>query len=675
MSKRKGFEPMSADKHYLEEELETLVQTDPAIWQFLREGSLDGVWYWDLEDPEHEYMSPEFWQLFGFNPAEKKHLAAEWQDLIFPEDLELAKENVAKHCADPNHPYDQVVRYHCADGSVAWVRCRGIAIRNDAGVPTRLLGAHNDITAQKKEELAAATLSHELETIFNAATSGIVALTADGHVIRANDRARHFLGGISDPVPFAWPEGMKFLDAATLQPLDKRADPIQRALAGDTLQDETHVLRRAHAREDRRYVRVGSARPDLSDSSIHTVLVLDDISNEERNRQAFERKSRLDALGQLTGGIAHDFNNLLGSMVYAVDLARRAKTEDMLKKQLDRAMAAIDRGRSLNSRLLAFARKQPGRASVHQASSVFDEFESLIRPMLESQVEISFCLDEPGLSLYCDPNQLEMALMNLTLNARDAILRSGKGSKIEVRARSVRAPNQDVDNRQSGHGMDPASGTSYRYIEISVTDDGPGMDRDTVARCTDPFFSTKENSSGTGLGLAMVYGSIQQAGGDFRIYSDVGVGTTVQLILPRGSEKGGREEPQLQEATTHGNSETILVVEDEEHLLEVLTEVLEELDYKVISARSGPDALQVVDRGEHFDLLLTDVVMPGAFGGFELARRVRAIYPSTPILYTSGYTGYSVEEMGEVSAPVLQKPTLPHELATAITDALSRHVK
>ena len=664
---------MAAEKHYLETELETLVQTDPTIWQFLREGSLDGVWYWDLENPEHEYMSPEFWRLFGFNPSDKKHLAAEWQDLIFPEDLELAKENVAKHCADPNHPYDQVVRYHCANGGVAWVRCRGIAVRDETGKAIRLLGAHNDITAQKEEEQVVATLNHELETIFNAATSGIVALDAGGQIVRINNRARHFLGGISDPVPFAWPNGITFLDAETLHPLDDSADPIRRALAGNVLRNETHLMRRPQAGDARRYVRVASALPETKDSAIHAVLVIDDISREERNRQVVERKSRLDALGQLTGGIAHDFNNLLGSLVYSVDIARRAKASEKRETHLEAAMGALMRGRTLTSRLLAFARKQPGVANVRATSDIFDEFHVLVRPMLEAQIEITLTVDEPDLRQYCDPVQLETALMNLTLNARDAILRSGKGNKIDIRARPVRAPNKDLDNRQEGThpDSDTADGSSFRYIEISVTDNGPGMDDETLARCTDPFFTTKDTNSGTGLGLAMVYGFVRQSDGDLRICSEEEVGTTVQMTLPRGSELGGREEPTKEDDAIHGNAQTILVVEDELTLLMGLTEVLEELDYEVVSARSAPDAMEMVENGEHFDLLLTDVVMPGPFGGFELARRVREKRPNVPVLYTSGYTGFSAQEMGEVQAPLLQKPALPHELAAAIAVALS----
>lgn len=142
------------DRHYLLDELETLVATDPSIFAFLRRASLDGMWYWDLENPEHEWISPEFWELFGIDPAEKSHNPAEWQAMIFPEDRELALENFQRHCADPNHAYDQIVRYRHADGSTVWVRCRGLAIRDEHGTPIRMFGAHNDYTAIKRSEEA-----------------------------------------------------------------------------------------------------------------------------------------------------------------------------------------------------------------------------------------------------------------------------------------------------------------------------------------------------------------------------------------------------------------------------------------------------------------------------------------------------------------------------------------
>ena len=666
---------MATAKHYLEQELEELISSSTKTWEFIRSGSLDGVWYWDLENPDQEYMSPEFWHLFGFDPETKKHQVDEWQDLIFAEDLPMVQENLEKHLADPDHPYDQVVRYKTADGSVKWVRCRGMAIRDENGKPTRLLGAHNDITQQMHSEIEAEAISEELETVFNAATCGIIAFDREHKIRRINGHARHMLGGLSTPVPFDWPEEIKFLDSETLQPQAKKLDPLTRALAGEPIQSETHLMRRVQSGDDRRYLRVNSAVVS-NEGPIHAVLVLDDISIEERNRQVVERKSRLDALGQLTGGIAHDFNNLLASLLYAVDLAKMSKDTEKQEKYLEIAKSSIKRGRALTSRLLSFARKQPGLATVKTTKSVFDAFEELVSPMIEAQIEINFHVDDPELRHYCDQTQLETAMMNLVLNSRDAILRSGDGNRVDIRARPVRSPNVELDLSQS----DPKTAKSiadaadeksnFRYVEISVTDNGPGMDEETTKRSTDPFFTTKNTNSGTGLGLAMVYGFLRQANGDLKIYSEVGVGTTVQLTLPRGSKEGLREVRMPDDIVPLGKGETLLVVEDENQLLLMISAVLEGLGYRVVSAISGEDAMAKHEAGEHFDLLLSDVVMPGKIGGFELARLLRKEIPDLPVIYMSGYTGFTPSEMGEVQAPLLQKPAPPEELAEAIAHAL-----
>lgn len=518
------------------------------------------------------------------------------------------------------------------------------------------------------------SLRSELETVFDAATSGIIALDSKGNIVRINNRARHMLGGVTKHTPFRWPEQIKFLDADTLQPLDDASNPLNRLLSGKMLRSETHLMRRVQSGEDRRYVRVDSALIENDRSGIHVVLVIDDVSNEERNRQVVERRSRLDALGQLTGGIAHDFNNLLASQLYAVDLARNAKDQTTRDVYLQTAATSIQRGRSLTSRLLSFARKQPGLATVRKTSEIFEEFSRLVRPMLEAHVEIVASVDDESLLHYCDQTQLETALMNLVLNSRDAILRAGTGNRIELRARAVRSPNTELDSTQENAapvGTAP-DGSTFRYVEVSVTDNGPGMDSETLARCTDPFFTTKDTNSGTGLGLAMVYGFARQSNGDLRIYSEPDIGTTVQLTLPRGTAEGLREDAMPEEHAEHGAGQIILIVEDEDLLLEMMRDVLEELDYRVITAKSGGEALKIANSGKPFDLLLTDIVMPGNISGFDLARRIREIRTDIPVIYTSGYTGFSTSEMGEVQAPLLQKPSPTAELAKAIADALGR---
>ena len=208
------------------------------------------------------------------------------------------------------------------------------------------------------------------------------------------------------------------------------------------------------------------------------------------------------------------------------------------------------------------------------------------------------------------------------------------------------------------------------FLEISVSDNGPGMDDETPKRATDPFFTTKDSNSGTGLGLAIVYGFARQSNGDLRIYSEEDRGTTVQMVLPSGGIAEGAITPEFAEPPAKGAGETILLVEDELALRMMMSDVLEDLGYGVIGARNGEEALNLIDAGESFDLLLTDVVMPGSIGGFELARRVREQLPDMPVIYTSGYTGYTAEEMGIVKARLLQKPVSPTELAQAIAQEI-----
>ncbi len=631
------------------------------------------IYVFNQKTQSNEYANRSLGDLLGYSAAEIQKMGdALMPSLCHPEDLGRVGEHFGaiQRIAD-----DEVltVEYRMRHKGGHWVwllSYDALFERDEDGSVLRHIGVATDITDQKQAAAELGAVNHEMETIFNAASSGIVALDVDGRIVRINNQARHMLGGLSDMVPFDWPEAIRFLDPETMQPLIASADPLERAKSGHMLHGETHLMRRVAGSDEARYVRVGNAEVDHSESGVHMVLVIDDVSNEERNRQVIERKNRLDALGQLTGGIAHDFNNLLASLLYAVDLASKAEDPDRRRGYLESAAGSIQRGSALTTRLLAFARRQPGLASVRQTSDIFDEFETLVRPMMEEQIEIDLAVSDPDLRHFCDQTQLETALMNLTLNARDAMLRSGKGNRIEIRARPVRAAGVELDEKQGADAA--AEGSSFRYVEISVSDNGPGMDEETVARCTDPFFTTKDSNSGTGLGLAIVYGFISQSDGELRIYSEEGVGTTVQMTLPRGTALGAREEAMPLETVQRGNGERILVVEDEFMLLKVMIDVLEDLGYEVLTATSGQQAWEMVQAGIEFDLLLTDVVMPGKAGGFELARLVRSLHDGMPVIYTSGYTGFTASEMGEVQAPLLQKPTPPDELAQVIAQELGK---
>ena len=396
-------------------------------------------------------------------------------------------------------------------------------------------------------------------------------------------------------------------------------------------------------------------------------------------------KGRLDALGQLTGGIAHDFNNLLATILYAMQLTRSDDISERSDRVLATAISAVERGRELTGRLLAFAKRQPGLARSRPLVESFAEFDALARPTIEETVELIFAEVDPELRVHCDHGQLDNALLNLVLNSRDAIMRSGVGSKIIIKARPIDEVDADLALRRKDlnayitQGMREehtedlarADARAYRYVEISVTDDGPGMTDEVKQRAIDPFFTTKDTNSGTGLGLSMVYGFIQHSDGELRIYSELGFGTTIRLILPRGTVENEREKPMARLPARRGSGQRILVAEDEASLLMMMEELLTELGFEFIPAKSGREAFEMIEAGLEFDLLLTDIVMPGGVGGFELAHLARQKLPDLPIVYMSGYTGFTTAEMGEVIAPMVQKPCPPFELAEILTEQLT----
>ncbi|MDW4498695.1 ATP-binding protein [Sulfitobacter sp. D35] len=521
-----------------------------------------------------------------------------------------------------------------------------------------------------------------LVDVFDTTTEGILAFDSSGRVRLANKAARRMLGGVEDKEPFDWPEDVRFSALDVNETDTAGANPIKRLLEGAAQHSGVNVLTRRGEREHR-YVRINSARSNDESSAIWSVLALNDVTEIEEGRQQIERANRLDALGQLTGGIAHDFNNLLSTIEYGTELSKTTENSEQRQTYHDTVLSAVRKGAVLTSRLLAFAKRQPGRAASVLVSQVLDDLEQLAKPTIEESIDLMVSCSDPELLVYCDIGQLESALLNLVINARDALVTQGVGGRITVSARGVSDVDADLGRRRENLSAYIAQGLSaancgergtvnrtHRFVELVVTDNGTGMSDRVKARATDPFFSTKASGAGTGLGLSMVYGFVQQSDGDMRIYSEPGLGTTVRITLPRGSEAGPREEPVDQLPVSKGQGEVVLIVEDRRELLDMMGDVIGQLGYEVLKAPDGTAALETVMSGTKIDLLLTDVVMPGAINGFELAERTRAVLPELPVVYMSGYTGYSSADMGSVVAPILQKPGTPMDLARTIRDAL-----
>ncbi len=371
---------------------------------------------------------------------------------------------------------------------------------------------------------------------------------------------------------------------------------------------------------------------------------------------------RLEAIGQLTGGVAHDFNNLLTVVLGNAEILAEQNADDPFKRQLAEMIgAAAQRGAELTQQLLAFARKQaltPAAVDINQRVAAMDP---LLRRTLGEHIEVELVRGAGLWPAMVDPGQFENALLNLCLNARDAMPRGGRLTLETANAALDRSYVQDHPDVTPG-----------QYVMVAVSDTGTGIAPEHLQKVFEPFFTTKEKGKGTGLGLAMVYGFTKQSAGHISIYSEPGHGTTVKLYLPRATGPDARPAPAPPAAAPAGGAETVLVVEDDDLVRRYACTELQALGYRVLDADSGAAALAVIEREPGIDLLFTDVVMPGGMSGRELADAALQRRPGLKVLYTSGYTENAIVHHGrlDVGVMLLAKPYRRAELARAVRGAL-----
>jgi PAS domain S-box-containing protein len=384
--------------------------------------------------------------------------------------------------------------------------------------------------------------------------------------------------------------------------------------------------------------------------------------------EALRQAHKMEAIGQLTGGIAHDFNNLLTGIIGSLDLLNIRASQGRLHdadRYIDAARGAARRAATLTHRLLAFARQQTLDPKPTNINCLVAGMEEMIRRTTGQAIEIEV-VGAAGLwNTLVDPNQLENALLNLCINARDAMPDGGR--------LTIETGNKWLDGGAE-HECDLPAG---QYVALSVTDTGSGMPPEVARRAFDPFFTTKPAGKGTGLGLSMIHGFVRQSGGQVRIYSEVGQGTTVCLYLPRHDGNEEAEAKALAEtpaAPATGSGETVLVVDDEPAVQMLVAEVLKELNYLAIEARDGADALQILQSDTRVDLLVTDVAMPGGMNGRQLVDAARELRPELRALFITGYAENAL--VGKKQLPpnmqVLTKPFTMEALAARVRDLLSR---
>jgi signal transduction histidine kinase/DNA-binding response OmpR family regulator len=384
-----------------------------------------------------------------------------------------------------------------------------------------------------------------------------------------------------------------------------------------------------------------------------------DITEKLRDEAALRQGQKMEAVGQLTGGMAHDFNNILQVIQANLDLVKAGAADNPeALGRLHSATAAADRGARLTQQLLAFARRQPLAPQPTSVARLVSDMGELLRNALGERVQLEYAVADDAWNARIDPSQLENAILNLALNARDAMPDGGTVT-IEV-------SNATLDRRYAALHSDVTPGP---YVSVAVSDTGTGMPADVIAQAFDPFFTTKNEGRGTGLGLSMVYGFVRQSNGHIRIDSAIGQGTSVKLYLPRTLDPVARPDGPVPPPAA--GSERILVVEDNEEVRRAVVDMLKGWGYRVAAEDSPDAAAQLLETDSDFDLLFTDVVMPGSLTAVELARLAQQRRPGIAVLLTSGYTRDLVPSEGGADLPLIAKPYRSEELAARLRAVLA----
>ena len=408
----------------------------------------------------------------------------------------------------------------------------------------------------------------------------------------------------------------------------------------------------------------GQVKHDATGAATRIAGILMDRTDQHVTEEALRQAQKMEAIGQLTGGVAHDFNNLLTVIVGGLDMVlRRPEQVDRVKRLAEAAMGAARRGEQLTQQLLAFSRRQMLRPQTLNPNRLLLDFRPLAERAAGGAVELAFDLDPALDPIRIDPAQFEAAVLNLIVNARDAMEGRTGHTRIAVTSRNAHLGTGAVAEK----GVAPGP-----YVLVSVADTGNGIAPDKLQRVFEPFFTTKEVGKGTGLGLSQVYGFTRSANGFVEIASEVGTGTTVNLYFPRSTDPADEETGTgvlraipLRRA---GEGETVLLVEDDEQVLGMAVESLEELRYRVIIARNAAEALAHLRDVERIDILFSDVVMPGGMNGSQLAVEAQRVRPGIKVLLTSGYVANLDEGqvIGHGELPVLNKPYRRDELARSL---------
>jgi PAS domain S-box-containing protein len=598
--------------------------------------ALDG-----FENPR--YVSPQIETLLGFSSAEWLAEVDLWVQRLHPDDRQRVLSALYRSC-EKCIPFRSEYRLLARDGRVVWVRDEALVVCDEAGVPTYLQGVMFDVSDLLRAVESLHQSEEKFRTLFERAAVGIALVDIEGRLTECNPELQEMLGYRKEELLSRFFSELIYMEDETVD-----LDFHKKLLSGeqDHYQVEKRYFRKegglVWGRENVSLVRDAGGIPQ------YTIHMVENINEWKQLEAQFLQSQKMETVGRLAGGIAHDFNNILTVLKGYSQLSLLGlKDDDPLKGNIKEIQNATERAAQLTNQLLAFSRRQVLDMKVLDLNIVVRGLEKMLRRIIGENIELITHLDEDLGRVKTDPGQIEQVLLNLVVNAKDAM---PKGGKLILETNNV----QLDENYASTHlSTEPGC-----YVLLSVSDTGCGMSPEIKDRIFDPFFTTKDMGKGTGLGLSTVYGIVKQSGGNIWVYSELGQGTTFKIYLPQVEEELDALVPGDEIDDIPRGTETILFVEDDSSVRGLGSRILRQQGYIILDAANGDEAMHVVgDRViKNIHLLIADVVMP-QMGGKELAEKFKTLYPDAKVLFISGYADEAILHQASLTRaePFLFKP-------------------
>ena len=664
----------------LQLQAEEAVRVSEEKFRLLAENSIDCIWMLDTK-LRFTYLSPSVERMLGYKPEQivGTKLSSYFKKKEFIKVGALATKALLKYKIFTHVTFETKMLNTDKDEVDIEISCT--ILLNDQGKLVGLQGITRDITERRRAEDALRESERKLSEIIAGYSIATFVIDSD-HVVTHWNRACENLLGISAKEMVGSRKVWRAFYSEQRPVLadlivDNASNEDIQEYYGDTLKRST-VIECAYEAED--------FFPDLGDNgnwfhftatplqdnkeniigAIETVQDITDrrLAEEEKAKleEQFRQSQKMEGIGRLAGGIAHDFNNMLSVILGHTEMAiEQIDPDQSLHAHLTEIRSATERSADLTRQLLAFSRKQILKPEVMDLNKIVYDFEEMLKRLIGEDIDLIFV---PGLDLgrvNADRGQMEQVMMNLAVNARDAM---PKGGKLTLETLNV-----ELDEEYSAEHVDVEPGS---YVMISITDSGCGMEEETSSMIFEPFYTTKDLGKGTGLGLSTVYGIVKQSGGNVCVYSETGVGTTFKIYLPRVEEPYTEKSRTKEQSTTLTGDETILLIEDDAAVRAIVISILEGSGYTILEACDGTEALQICEENRgNIDLIFTDVIMPG-INGRELADQIEVMIPGVKVLFMSGYTDNAIQHHGvlEPGTAFIEKPFTAFSLTRKIRDVL-----